>query len=165
MQKARTANCVLDDAEATLWGNLRRSFVVGKEVHVVVRSVEIRMVENIEGIGFKPQIVALLEYELLGQAGVEAHLERAPKTVPACRCKQGLIVIAAGTVARRNSVGPRSHELRAEISGIEFAKFRRYSRAICAGMGRLLGSYTRQQRHNRVPNIVAGAVVQARNRA
>ena len=111
LQEARAANRVLDQAQAALRGIRWRTLVIGKEVHVVVRSVEIGMVENIEGIGFKLQPVALFELELFGQAHVEAHLEWAAKSVPAGISIQGFIEIAAGPVASGNPVGSRSHEL------------------------------------------------------
>src|SRR5579872_2485579 len=94
LQEAWAANCVLDHAQAALGGNLRRTCEIGKEGHVVVRSVEIGMVENIERIGFKLQQVALFDLEHLGQAHVEAHLERTSKSVPACISIQGFIEIA-----------------------------------------------------------------------
>ena len=83
LQEPSAANRVLNDAQATRGGNLWRTYEIGKEAHVVVRSVKIRMVENIEGIGLKPQLEAFFKQELLSQAGVEAHLEWASKTVPA----------------------------------------------------------------------------------
>src|ERR1700722_12089158 len=165
LQEAWAANRVLDDAQATLWGNRWRTYEIGKEGHVVVRSVEIGMVENIECIGFNPQLVAFFELELLSQAHCEAHLEWPSKSVPAGISIQGFIEIAPATVASRDPVGPRSHELGCEISRIELTKFRRDSRAIRARMCCLRGSYARHQRHNWVPNIVAGAVVLTRNRS
>ena len=116
LQKAWAANRVLYHAQATLRGNRWRTYEIGKEGHVVVRSVEIGMVENIKSIGFKPQLVAFFNLELLGQAHVEAHLEWASKTVAACISIQGFIEIATAAVASGNSVGPRSHELRSKIS-------------------------------------------------
>jgi hypothetical protein len=61
LQEAWAANRVLDHAQATLRGNRWRTKVKGKEGHIVVRSVEIRMVENIERIGFKPKLEAFFE--------------------------------------------------------------------------------------------------------
>ena|SRR5580658_3800959 len=122
LQEAWAANRVLDDAQAPRGGNLWRTYEIGKEAHVVVRSVEIGMVENIERIGFKPQLEPLLDQELLGQAGVEAHLEWASKTVPAVISKQGFKVIFSGTVGSGDAVGPRSHELGCKISRIELTE-------------------------------------------
>src|ERR1700752_3736912 len=68
LQEAWAANRVLDDAQAALRRNRWRTFVIGEEVHVVVRRVEIGMVENIECIGFKLQLKPLFDQELLGQA-------------------------------------------------------------------------------------------------
>jgi len=56
LQEAWAANRVLDDAQTPLRGNRWRTVVIGKEGYVVVWSVEIGMVENIERIGFKPQL-------------------------------------------------------------------------------------------------------------
>ena len=165
LQEAWAANRVLDEAQATFGGNRWRTFVIGKEAYVIVRSVEIGMVKNIERIGFKYQLVMLSDLKLLGQAGVEAHLKWASKSVPACSSIQGFIEIAPGTVASGNPVGPRSHELGCEISGIELTNCRRISLAICARVRRLLGGYARYQRHNGVSNFVIGAVIQTRNRA
>lgn len=53
LQEPWAANRVLDDAQAALRGYLWRTVVVRKEDYVVVGSVEIGMVENIERIGFK----------------------------------------------------------------------------------------------------------------
>src|ERR1700722_18748980 len=114
LQEAWAANRVLDDAQATLWGNRWRTYEIGKEGHVVVRSVEVRMVENIKRIGFKPQLVPLFDLELLGQAHVEAHLEWTTKTVPGCISIQGFELIATGAVASGNPVSPRRHELGSE---------------------------------------------------
>src|SRR5579872_31325 len=164
LQEAWAANCVLDEAQATLRGNRGRTGEIGKEGHVVIWSVEIRMIENIERIGFKPELVALLDHERLGQAHVEAHLEWASKTVPACSSKQGFKVIAPAGVAGRHPVGPWSHELGQEISGIKLTNFGRKSLTIRARMCCLRGRDARCQRHNWVPNIVAGAVVQTRHR-
>jgi hypothetical protein len=82
LQEAWAANRVLDDAQAALRGNRWRTFVIGKEGHVVVRGVEIGMVENIESIGFKTEQEAFLDGELLVQAHVEAHLEWTSESIP-----------------------------------------------------------------------------------
>src|ERR1700689_2198951 len=141
LQEAWAAYRVLDDAQATLRGNLWRTHVIGKERHVVVRSVEIGMVEKIERIGFKPQLVALFKQELLGQAGVEAHLERTSKSIAARSSIQGFIVIAPGRIASRNPIGPRSHELGSKISRVELAELRRDSGGAISAPCCLLGSY------------------------
>ena len=122
LQEAWAANRVLDDAQATLRGNRWWTCEIGKEVHIVVRSVEIGMVENIKSIGFKLQQEALFDQELLGQARVEAHLEWASKTVPAVISKQRFKVIFPATVGSGDSVGPRSHELGSEISRVELTE-------------------------------------------
>src|ERR1700723_4304496 len=122
LQEAWAANRVLDHPQAALRGNRWRTYEIGKEAHVVVRSVEIGMVENIERISFKLQRVALFDLEHLGQAHVEAHLEWASKTVPAVISKQGFKVIFPGTVGSGDSVGPRSHELGSEISRVELTE-------------------------------------------
>src|ERR1035438_8331366 len=127
LQEAWAANRVLDHAQATLRRNRWRTCEIGKEVYVVVRSVEIGMVENIKSIGFKPQQVALFELEHLGQAHIEANLERASKTVPACSSIQGFKLIAPASVAGRNPVGPWSHELGSKISRVELTECRRNS--------------------------------------
>jgi len=106
LQGAWAPNRVLDAAQATRRGNPWRTFEIREEGNVVVRSVEIGMVENIECIGFELQLEALLDQELLGHAHVEAHLEWALKTVPARRSKQGFIEIGPATVGNGNAVGP-----------------------------------------------------------
>src|SRR5581483_152291 len=83
LQKARAANRVLNQSQAALRGNRCGTFVIGEEGHVVVWSVEIRMVENVEGIGFKPELEALFNLELLGEVHVEAYLEWTSEDVPA----------------------------------------------------------------------------------
>src|ERR1700733_3897373 len=122
LKEAWAANRVLDDAQAPRGGKLWRTYEIGKEAHVVVRSVEIGMVENIERISFKLQQVALFDLKHLGQAHVEAHLEWASKTVPAVISKQGFKVIFPGTVGSGDSVGPRGHELGTEISRVELTE-------------------------------------------
>src|SRR5580692_6599897 len=165
LQEAWAANRVLDHAQAPLGGNLWRTFEIRKEENVVVRSVEIGMVENVECIGFKLQQVALFDLEHLGQAHIEAHLERASETVPACRSKQGFKFVAPTTVASGNPVGPRGHELGSEISHVELTECRRNSHRAISTPCCLLGGYARQQRHYGVANFVIGAVVETRHRA
>src|ERR1700733_13078082 len=168
LQEAWAANRVLDHAQAPLGGNLWRTFEIRKEENVVVRSVEIGMVENVECIGFKLQQVALFDLEHLGQTHIEAHLERASKSVPACISIQGFIEIATACIASRDSIGPRSHKLGSEISRVELTEGRRNSHrshGANTALSCLLGGYPWEERHNGIPNIVACAVVQTRHRA
>src|ERR1700678_1944470 len=143
LQEAWAGNRVVDHAQATRRGNLWRTFEIGKEGNVVVRGVEIGMVENIKCVGFELQLEALFDQELLGQAHVEADLEWASKTVPACRSKQGFIEIGPATVGNGNAVGPRSHELGSEIGHVELTECRRNSRRAISAPCCLLGGYAR----------------------
>ena len=53
LQEARTADRVLNHAEATLRRNRRWTGEVGKKCDVIVGRVEIWMVENVEGVSLK----------------------------------------------------------------------------------------------------------------
>src|ERR1700739_4748822 len=144
LQEAWAADRVLDDAQASLRRNRWRTCKIGEEVHIVVRSVEIGMVENIKSIGFKLQQVALFDLEHLGQAHIEAYLEGASKSVPACISIQGFIEVATACIASRNSIGPRSDKLGSEISRVELTEGRRNARASCGAntaLSCLLGGY------------------------
>ena len=111
LQEAWAANGVLDHAQAALRGESRRTLKVGEKGNVVVRSVEIGMVENIERVGFKVQTESFLDWELFGQAHVEAHLERARKVLrPVVPYKDSKSSHPLA-VASRHSVGSRGYEL------------------------------------------------------
>ena len=85
---------MLNHSQAALWRNRRWAGEVGEEGHVVVRSVEIRMVEDIKRIKFEAQVEAVPKWELLGKTHIEAHLKWASEQVPTGGSVQGLETIA-----------------------------------------------------------------------
>ena len=104
LQEPRASNSVLNYPQAAYWRDRRRTLVIGEEIDVVVGRVEIGMVEHIEGIGFKAQAEALLDGELLGQAHIEAHLERTAEQVPARSPKHRFPVVASGSIAGGDAI-------------------------------------------------------------
>ncbi len=125
---------MLDYPQAALWGNRCRTVVIGEKGHVIVRSVEVSMVEDVERVCFEPELKPLFDLELLRQVHVEAYLEWTAKTVSAGVSKQRFEVVASSRVASRNAVCTWSHELGCEVGGIELADLRGDPLAICAWM-------------------------------
>src|ERR1700685_1649250 len=124
LQEPRTPNRVLNDSQAARRRDRSRTHEVGKEFHVVVRRIEIRMVEHIKRVRFKTQLEAFLDGELLGQTHVEADLERTSEQVPAGSAVEGLELIATGGSAGRHTVRARREKLRCKIGCIEHRRAR-----------------------------------------
>src|SRR5271169_2165658 len=119
LQEARTPNRVLNNSQAARRRDRRRTLEVGKEFHVVVRRIEIGVVEHVKRVSFKTQLEAFLDGKLLGQTHVETHLERTPEEVAAGGAVEGLELIASGCIARRHTVRARRKKLRCKIGCIE----------------------------------------------
>src|SRR5208282_2595153 len=162
LQEPRAADGVLNHAQTALGRVQNRTFIVVKEIDVVVRGVEIGMVEYVECVGLKAQTEALLDGELFRQTHIEAHLERTTEEVAAGIAIEGFVVITAGGVTERHSVGTGRDKLRCKIAGIE----NRSPRVDAEGAleFRLRGSYTSFERHDGIPNFVIAAEVQAADR-
>lgn len=165
LQETRAAYRVLNQAQAALRRNRCRAFVIGEERHVVVGGIEIGVVEDIERIRFEPQMEALFDLELLGQVHVETHLERASENVTAGASEQGFEIVTSGTIARGDAIAPWRYKLWRKISRIKLTDFRRNSLTVCTRMRCLRSSCSGDQWHDGIPNIVAGAVIEARNRS
>ena len=65
LQESRAAHCMLDETQASFRWNGRRPGEVGEEGDVVVRRVEIRVVEEIVGFDIQPQPETVAERESL----------------------------------------------------------------------------------------------------
>src|SRR5208283_5591211 len=153
---------MLNHSQAALWRVRRRTGEVGKERHVVIRRVERGMVEDIKRVSFKAKPEALLDGKLLGQAHIEAHLEGPAEHISARTPVERLVKIASTGVARRNSVRARRDKLRCKIVGIKH----RTPRINASGALQLCLLRTNPgfERHQWVPDIVAGAEIQASHR-
>ena len=88
------ADGVLNHPQAALRRDRGRPGIVGEEIHIVVGCVEIGLVEDIECVRLETQPEALLDGKLLGQAYIEALLERTSEHVSARAPVQGLVDIA-----------------------------------------------------------------------
>src|SRR5579863_2541691 len=81
LQKPWAADGVLDNSQLSRRRDGRRGSEIRVEADVVVGRVEIRMVEEIEGIRAEAQVEALGEAELLAERGIEADSERPAEQV------------------------------------------------------------------------------------
>src|SRR4029077_11932540 len=119
LQEPRAPYRMLDYSQAARRRDGRWASEVGEEGHVVIRRVEIGMVEDIERVKFEAEVEALFERKLLRQAHIEAHLKWAAEQVPSGGSVQGLETIATRRVACRYSVRTGSYKLRRKIGRIE----------------------------------------------
>src|ERR1700722_3219393 len=154
---------MLNHSEAALRRDRRRACEVGEKGHVVVRRVEVGMVEDIERIEFEAKVEALFKGELLGHAHIEAHLKWPAEQVPSGGAVQGLETIAARRVACRYSVRTGSYKLRRKIGWIQH--WLAGIDAESALQFRLLGSDARYKRHVWISYKVRGTKVQTCYRA
>src|SRR5580658_5970262 len=153
---------MLNHAQAARGRDGRRTLEVGEKVHVVVRCVEIWMVEHVERVELKTQAEAILDGELLSQAHIEAHLERPSENIAARVPVERLELVASGCVAGRHAVRARRNKLRGKIVGVEHGAARIDAEGalqLC-----LLRRYTGCERDDRVPDLIIGAKVQATHR-
>src|SRR5580693_6817606 len=125
LQESRAADGVLNQSQAALGRVGRRTSKIGEERDVVVRRVEIGMIEHVERVSPEIQPEALLEGELLGQAHVKANLERTSEQVATRTTVERLEHIAPGCVASRHAVRAGGHKLRCKIGCIELTNLRR----------------------------------------
>src|ERR1039457_7218056 len=83
LQEARTADRMLNLAQAAIRRNLGWPRVIGEEHDIVVGRVKIGVIEEIERVEVEAQTVALAKLELFAQGHIEAHLERRAEEVAA----------------------------------------------------------------------------------
>src|ERR1700736_1646426 len=94
LEESRAPNRVLNNAQAALRRNRRRSRKVGEERHVIVGRIKTRMVENVECVEVKAQTNALCDRKLLCQTRVKAYLERTAEKIAAGAPVERLVKIA-----------------------------------------------------------------------
>src|ERR1700692_4396558 len=150
---------MLDYSQAARGRDRGRNGKVGEKGHVVVWRVEIGMVEDIECVKFEAKVEALFQRELLGDTHIEPHLKWAAEQVPSGGSVQGLETIATRRVACRYSVRAGSYKLRRKIGWIQHRSCGAGLYAEGALQFRLLGGYSRFERHVGIPNKVTGAQV------
>src|ERR1700722_4188734 len=132
------------------------------EFEIAVRSVEIRMIENVERVGLKLQGEALLELNFLHDREIEPRLKGSAEDVSAIAAIAGFRGVANGCShgsrpARRNSTLARLERRDREVVWIDIGNpdlARGRSREISGIVGSTLGSLFRRdswgQRKNRI---------------